>query len=74
MYEGTIFPKYSGRLLKAVEVAEILNISRAFAYRLMQKGIIRTVSIQGARRVRPEDLIEFINGCLYPPVGDFFQE
>jgi excisionase family DNA binding protein len=32
-------------LLKAVEVAEILSISRAYAYRLMQQGEIRTVAI-----------------------------
>lgn len=48
------------RLLKAVQVAEILNVSRAFAYQLMQRGDIPTVKIQGARRVRPEDLKQFI--------------
>ena len=48
------------RLLKAVQVAEILNVSRAFAYQLMQKGLIPTVKILGARRVRREDLLLFI--------------
>ncbi|UYN92924.1 MAG: helix-turn-helix domain-containing protein [Anaerolineales bacterium] len=47
-------------LLKASQVAKILNISRAFAYQLMQKGILPTVKILGARRVRPEDLNRFI--------------
>ncbi|MEX2161961.1 MAG: helix-turn-helix domain-containing protein [Anaerolineales bacterium] len=48
------------KLLKAVQVAEILNVSRAFAYRLMQKGIIPTVKILGARRVCLEDLNRYI--------------
>ncbi len=48
------------KLLKAVQVAEILNVSRAFAYQLMQKGLIPTVKILGARRVRREDLLRFI--------------
>ena len=48
------------RLLKAQEVAQILNVSRAFAYQLMRRGEIRTVKILGARRVRPEDLLRFI--------------
>lgn len=54
------------KLLRAVEVAEILSISRAFAYQLMQRGEIRTVVIGSARRVRPEDLDEFIASCLSP--------
>ena len=43
-------------LLKAEQVAEILNISKALAYRLMQSGEIPTVCIGKARRVRPSDL------------------
>ena len=56
------------KLMKADEVAERLNISRAFAYKLMQQGKIRSVAIGGARRVRPEDLLDFIEGCLDPPL------
>ncbi|MBU1934462.1 helix-turn-helix domain-containing protein, partial [Patescibacteria group bacterium] len=41
------------KLLRAGEVAQILNVSRAFAYRLMQQGKIRTVAIAKSRRVRP---------------------
>lgn len=52
--------KLQEKLLRAVEVAEILSISRAFAYRLMQQGQIRTIAIGTARRVRPEDLRSFI--------------
>ena len=54
------------RLLTAGEVADVLNISRAFAYRLMKQGKIQTVFIEGARRVRPEDLRAYIEACLKP--------
>ncbi len=53
-------------LLTAVEIAKVLHISRAFAYQLMKRGVIRTVFIAGARRVRPEDLRYFIEANLYP--------
>jgi excisionase family DNA binding protein len=54
------------KLLRATEVAEILNVSRAFAYQLMQRGKIRTVAIGSARRVRLEDLQTFIEVSLEP--------
>ena len=52
------------RLLKAIEVAEILNISRAMAYRLMQTKKISTVRIGKACRVRPVDLKNYIQANL----------
>ena len=52
------------RLLRASEVAQILNVSKAFAYRLMQQGRIRSVIIEKAVRVRPEDLQTFIEQHL----------
>lgn len=52
-------------LLKAKDVAEILNISRSKAYHWMQIGEIPTVRIGKSRRVRPEDLIEYINKNTY---------
>ena len=71
MNDGKEMMNHSEKLMKAMDVAEILNISRAFAYRLMQIGEIRTVTIGSARRVRPEDLQAFIEGCLDPPLrGD----
>jgi len=63
-----IFPSQQTRLLKATEVADYLNISRAMAYRLMQNGLIRTVMIGSARRVRPQDLQGYIETNLTPPV------
>ena len=52
------------KLLKASDVARILNISRALSYRLMQQGEIRVVRINRAVRVRPADLEHFILNCL----------
>jgi len=49
-----------GKLLKANEVAELLSVSRSFAYSLMQNGQLPTVQLGRAVRVRPEDLDEFI--------------
>lgn len=66
MLEKVILLDLDGKLLRATEVAQILNISRAFAYRLMQQGKIRTVIIAKSRRVRPADLQEFINHSLSP--------
>jgi excisionase family DNA binding protein len=47
-----------------MEVAEILNISRAMAYRLMQTRQIPTVRIGTARRVQPGDLKNYIKKNL----------
>ena len=53
-------------LLKATEVAEILNISKSMAYRLMQTREIPTVFIGTAKRVRPVDLDNYINTNMTP--------
>ena len=47
-------------LLKAADVARVLNISRSMAYQLMQRLEIATVRIGRATRVRPQDLERFI--------------
>lgn len=48
------------QLLKSDEVAEILKISRAMAYKLMQRGEIPTIKIGSAVRVRVEDLEKYV--------------
>jgi excisionase family DNA binding protein len=48
-------------LLKGGQVAEILHISRSFAYLLMKRGEIPTVRMGNAVRVRPEDLERYIH-------------
>ena len=57
-------PTTNQKLLKAIEVAEILNISKSMAYRLMQTQAIPTVSIGKAKRVRPKDLDTYIHQNL----------
>ncbi len=47
-------------LLKSEEVAQILHVSRSFAYQLMKRGDIPTVRIGTAVRVRPQDLEHYI--------------
>ena len=51
-------------LLRANEVAEILNISVPMTYRLMQRNEIRSVRIGKGRRVRPQDLHQYIESNL----------
>ncbi len=48
------------QLLKAADVAEILNISKSFAYQLMKGYELPSVHIGNARRVRSCDLETFI--------------
>ena len=66
MDENTARRIVEERLLKAVEIAEILNISKAMAYQLMKQRKIHTIHIEGARRVRPADLRLYIEQNLAP--------
>jgi len=54
----------SEQLLKVVDVARILNISRAFSYRLLRNGDIPSIKINSTIRVRPQDLEAYIQRCL----------
>ena len=49
-----------GKLLRAQDVAELLSVSRSFAYALMQSGQLPTVQLGRSVRVRPKDLEEYI--------------
>lgn len=51
-------------LLKAEEVAKMLNISRSFAYQLLQTNEIPVVRMGKACRVRPQDLQAYIENNL----------
>lgn len=57
-------PPRSERLLTAYEIAALLNISKAKAYRLIQMGEIPAVQFDRTRRVRRQDLDEFITACM----------
>jgi excisionase family DNA binding protein len=48
------------KLLRASEVAEILDVSKALVYQLIQRGLLRSVRIGTSRRIRMEDLLHFI--------------
>ena len=48
------------RLLKAADVARILNISRSLVYRMLQRGKIPSIRINQSVRVDPGDLQQFI--------------
>ena len=50
----------TNKLLRGTEVAETLNVSKAFAYQLMAAGKIPVVRLGRAVRVRPEDLEKYI--------------
>ena len=47
-------------LLTAKDMSSILNVSRSFAYMLMQSGELPTVQLGRSVRVRPQDLEEFL--------------
>lgn len=67
---NAVYANEQTKLLKAKDVADILNISRAMVYRLIQMGEIRAVQIGTARRVRPDDLQVYIEANLTPQVGN----
>ena len=58
------------QILTASEVANVLKISRAFAYQLMRTQQIRTVNIGRAVRVLREDLADFINKSAPPKMDN----
>jgi excisionase family DNA binding protein len=58
------------RLLKPLEVASRLRISRSFAYQLMQTGVIPVVRIGKACRVRQQDLEAYIEKNIHGQIGN----
>ncbi len=60
-------PGYAGmtrRLLKGEDVADILQVSKSFAYQLIRCGDIPSVRLGRAVRVRPEDLDAFVKASI----------
>jgi excisionase family DNA binding protein len=55
-----VIPPQVDRLLTAGDVASRLNISKAKAYQLLQRGEILCVRMGGSTRVRPADLEAYI--------------
>jgi excisionase family DNA binding protein len=56
-------------LLRAAEVAELLGISRAKAYRLMQRREVPVVTLGKSVRVPREPLLDFIRTATQQPAN-----
>jgi excisionase family DNA binding protein len=52
------------QLLKVPYVADILNCSKAYIYKLVKQGEIPSVQIGTAVRIRPQDLERYIRENL----------
>jgi excisionase family DNA binding protein len=57
------------KLLRCEEVAQILNISKPYAYRLMADGTIPSLRLGKTIRVRYADLEIFIQGNISSTPG-----
>jgi len=53
-------PATRAQLLTVADVTAALRISRSSVYRLFESGELPWIQIGSSRRVRPEDLTEFI--------------
>jgi excisionase family DNA binding protein len=47
-------------LLKVGEAAKLLGLGRSKTYELIQRGALKSLKVDGARRVRIDDVHEFI--------------
>lgn len=54
----------SERLLTGDEVANILNVSSSFAYKLIRERKLTCIKLGRAVRVRPSDLTKFIKDSV----------
>jgi excisionase family DNA binding protein len=57
------------KLLRGGDVAQILDVSKAYAYRLMATGQIPIIRLGRSVRVRQEDLEAFINNNVTNNLG-----
>ena len=62
MQESIKYINESQKLLKVIEVARILNISRSLVYRLIHTGKIPHIRISQAVRIHQNDLDKFVEG------------
>ncbi len=60
IFDDTSHSAQCKKLLKPREVAGLLNVSRSFAYLLLQSGAIPVVRLGKSCRVKPQDLDEYI--------------
>jgi excisionase family DNA binding protein len=57
-------------LLTVQEVANRLNVSRPTVYRLVKKGKIQHIKVEGSIRIKPGDLESFIERQTTPAIAD----
>lgn len=51
-------------LYKVADVAGMLSLSRSKVYELIRAGALRSVRVDGSRRVRGEDLRSFVDDLV----------
>jgi excisionase family DNA binding protein len=52
--------KLARLLYRVPEAAEVLGLSRAKVYELINSGALRSVRIDGSRRIKADDLTAFV--------------
>ena len=62
------------KLLKPSEVAQILNISKSYAYKLIQTRTLPFIRIGKSVRVNYHDLLNFINSSKEPVDNTIIQK
>jgi excisionase family DNA binding protein len=64
-------PNTIAKLLKPSEVAALLGVSKSFIYHLLQTGVIPVVRLGRTCRIRPQDLVEYIEKNIHNSAEDF---
>jgi len=49
-------------LYRITEVAHYLSLSRSKVYELVRAGVLPSIKIDGVRRIRGVDVLEFVDG------------
>lgn len=65
------------KLLKSEEIAQLLGVSKSFAYKLIRQGMVPSVRMGRSVRVRQEDLDIFISSSVHgskPPIKEVSQQ
>lgn len=60
----------SSQFLTVQEVADYLKVSRPTVYRLVKKGKIQHIKVEGSIRIKPSDLESFIERQTTPARAD----
>jgi excisionase family DNA binding protein len=58
------------RLLRVEDIANYLNTSKSYAYRLVQSGVLRSIKIGRCVRIHPRDLQVYVEQNLHRQVNN----